>query len=101
MSHLDVATRALIQRLLQVAAGRTGQAGTAAAALLAGWNAKSRGDFALTNLWLFDNAADRETLATGAFIATLRECPAACERSPPFGQLVAVGRPALARTGDV
>ncbi len=101
MPLVDVATRAPIQRLVQVAAGNTSQSGTVGASLLAWWNAKSCRGFDLTDLWTVDNAIAREMLATAAFIATHREYPAAYGLGHQFEQLVARWRPALAGTGDV
>ncbi len=99
MPLVDVATLAPTQRLLQVAAGETGQAGTVAASLLAWWNAKSCRGFNLTDLWTV-GAIARDMLATAAFIATLREYPAGYGLGPQFEQLVNLWRPALAGTGD-
>lgn len=85
----DVATRAPIQRLLQVAAS-----------LLAWWNAKSCQGFDLTDAWTI-GAVVRDRLATAAFIATIRDWPAAYGLGPPFEQLVTLWRPALAGASDV
>lgn len=42
LPQIHAAAPALTQRLVQVAAGETGQAGTVAVSLLAWWNVKSR-----------------------------------------------------------
>jgi len=97
----QVHAAAPIQRLVQVAAGETGQAGTVAVSLLAWWNAKSCRGFDLTDLWTIDDAIARDRLVTAAFIAKHWEYSAAYGLGPQFEQLVARWRPALARTRDV
>ncbi len=101
MPLIHVAARARIHGLLEVAAGETGQAGTVAVSLLAWWSTKSCRSFDLTGLWAVGDAIARDRLVTAAFIATLREYPAAYGLGPQFEQLVARWRPALAGTGNV
>ncbi len=89
MPKVDVATRAPIQRLPQVATGRTGQAGTTAASLLAWWNVTSRGGFDLTDLWTVGGHRPRHAFH-GRLHRNASGLPGRLRSRPQFEQMVAL-----------
>ena len=76
-------------RLLEVAAGNSGQSRMVADFLLAWWNAGSCGAYGITTAWGLDEVLAEDVITVFALASRVREYPEA------FGRVVAAWRPEL------
>ena len=78
-------------RLLEVAAGNSGQSRMVADFLLAWWNAGSCGAYGITTAWGLDEVLAEDVITVFALASRVREYPDA----EAFGRVVAAWRPEL------
>lgn len=87
--------QATLERLLKVAAGRSGQSEKVAGFLLAWWNAQSCGGFDLTVLWQIDAQLSRDCCLLMGWISQNHHYPDELGFAPQFEALVRQWRPTL------
>ena len=78
-------------RLLEVAAGNSGQSRMVADFLLAWWNAGSCGAYGITTAWGLDEVLAEDVIT----VSRAREYPDALGYGEAFGRVVATWRPEL------
>jgi hypothetical protein len=82
-------------RLLEVAAGNSGQSRMVADFLLAWWNSGSCGAYGITTAWGLDEVLAEDVITVFALASRVREYPDALGYGEAFGRVVAAWRPEL------